>query len=234
MKKISEMTEQEIRLLTETEIELMIKYAMAEAGVKFVNKPLAPKLIDIPGPGKIVYQCDLFGNNLSFEKIEELRVVTDLLNKLVSRCVVDYEWNAGSNGSSYSYFIKKSDTNSNELNISSRKVYSSEVYESLKETILMNKKEQEAYEKLNKEYLFSIKESKSIRDEILSKYNEIIDKYAKLDQMCWRMRNDYMPLSEGSETIAINFLTKAYSLTHEEIQYVLDNYTDRQLEIPGV
>ena len=47
MKKINEMTEQEILALSEVDVQNMIKFRMMEEGIKIVDKPKEPELFEI-------------------------------------------------------------------------------------------------------------------------------------------------------------------------------------------
>jgi len=224
MKKISEMTEQEIRNLSEADIEKMIKLAKAEAGIKLLEKPVEPKLINIPSPTALVYKCDLFGNNLVFSSMAELQAIVDLVSKSVTKTAIDYDWNINVDGGAYAYYINKNAKFANQLNVSSQKVYPALVYESLKDTITANKAEKSAYDKVYKEYKETLELSKEIESEIRGVYSQVVSKYRHLNNLCTKMLNDYLPLAEENEVIAIGFLKKAYSLSEEEVQYVLDNY----------
>ena len=53
---------------------------------------------------------------------------------------------------------------------------------------------------------------------------EVKEKFWKLESYCRKFKYDYLPLSNGDETIAINFMDKAYSLTDEQKEYILINY----------
>ncbi len=89
-----------------------------------------------------------------------------------------------------------------------------------------NKKQKEQYEKELKEYEAATSDAKWIEDEINNKVLEVRDKYWKLESFCRKFKFDYMPLSDENETVAMNFMDKAYSLTEEQKEYVMANYKD--------
>ena len=49
----------------------------------------------------------------------------------------------------------------------------------------------------------------------------------RLNDLTRRFAIDYFPLSDNNEDMAIKFMTKAYSLTEEEEEYVLSNYKEQ-------
>lgn len=62
MKKIGEMTEQEILALSEQDIQNMIKFRMMEEGIKIIDKPKKPELFEIEPADKKVYIIPILSN----------------------------------------------------------------------------------------------------------------------------------------------------------------------------
>ena len=102
MKTINELSEVEILALTSEEIEGMIKYKMAEEGVKLLKKPEEPDYHKIPDPDKTVFVCPLFGDSLVFENMDEANSVIDVLRGCMSKNRIANDWQVNSN----LYFIK--------------------------------------------------------------------------------------------------------------------------------
>lgn len=90
----------------------------------------------------------------------------------------------------------------------------------------MNAKLKKDYEVKLKEYTSSVNESKDINEEIRGEWKRVLDKYRALDDLCFKMKYDYMPLANNDETIALNFLIKAYPMDSDEIVYVQEHYSD--------
>ena len=62
--------------------------------------------------------------------------------------------------------------------------------------------------------------------EIQEKVNEVKEKDAKLKRLTSKFAFDYFPLSGDNESVAIKFMSKAYSLTDEEQKYILEHYKE--------
>lgn len=224
MKKIQELTEQEVLALTSNDIENMINVQKAELGIKLLSMPNSPNYHTIPEQDKKVFSCELFGNELCFEAIGDLNVVIDAISKAKVKGRVDYDYNKTSSGFMYLNTVLKNPYQSTWDSIKSMKVYSMELYNSIVEKIQDNKKMKTSYEQLMKEYKDSLDESKEIENEIRLYYYEICAKYERLGDFCRMMKFDYMPLANQDQEVALRFLTKAYSLDENQKTYVLENY----------
>jgi hypothetical protein len=225
MKKISELSEKEILDLTTEDVELMIKLKKAEEGIKLLPKPKEPTYFDIKAPDVVVYSCTLFGDNLVFEDIEEFNKVLNVIKNTASKYRLEYNWNKL--GSDFKYATKelKQPYNGEWHTTTSNQVYSVELYNEIVDLAAQNKKLKEQYEKELKEYESAINDAKWIEDEINEKVLEVKEKFWKLESYCRKFKYDYLPLSNENETVAMNFMDKAYSLTDEQKDYVLANYS---------
>jgi len=222
--KIDELTDKEILALSEEDIVLMIKLAKAEAGIKLVAMPTEPWYIKIPAPNEVVYMCGLFGESLCFNNVSDAEDIIDFIGKKSVRAI-DHNYNDG--GNLYRAQEISSKLYGKEWNvIESKKVYSKELYSEITDAIKVNRDLKSDYEKELKIYKASIEESREIVTKIRSKVSDVLAEHYRLQDLCKKMKNDYMPLAGGTETIAMNFLTKAYSLTSEDIEYVLSNYEE--------
>jgi len=226
MKTLKEMTEQEVLSLTDEEVALRIKLKKAEEGIKLVPRPTKPSYFEIAEADKTVYTCELFGDDVCFESIEELNKLIELLVNSETKCSVTYDYNKA--GSEYSYITSKMKTKGYSYKewtaTSSKRVYSLEMYNKLVDMIAQNKKMKEQYEKELKEYENAINDAKWIEDEINDIVRAVRDKYWKLEEYCRKFKIDYLPLSDNSEEVAMKFMDKAYSLTTEQQAYILGNY----------
>ncbi len=89
MKRINELTEQEILNLTTKDVELMIKLKKAEEGVKLFPKPKEPSYFEIKPPDMVLYSCVLFGDALVFENIEEANTVINAIKVASSKYKIE-------------------------------------------------------------------------------------------------------------------------------------------------
>ena len=65
MKKITELTEQEIYELTDTQINVMVNLAKAENGVKFTAQPRQPDYLTENEKDCTVYGCEIFEEEIA-------------------------------------------------------------------------------------------------------------------------------------------------------------------------
>jgi hypothetical protein len=227
MKKITELTEQEILKLTDDQVKTMIKLKKAEEGIKFLAYPKAPELFNVKLPDTDIFTCVLFGDSLAFTDFDELKGLIGYLENCKSKHSIDHNYNLSNSGNK-KYICRKLKTSgySNDpwMKIESQKVYSHKDYEDVKDQLAQNKKLTENYEKELKAWAAANDESKWISTEIWDKVNEVRTKYYELQQHCYRFANDYIPLADNKESVAMKFMDKAYSLSDEQKEYILANY----------
>ena len=60
--------------------------------------------------------------------------------------------------------------------------------------------------------------------EVRSRVTEVREKYERLERLTHSFANDYYPLSDNNEEMAIKFISKAFALTDKEEKYILENY----------
>jgi len=228
MNKITELSEQEIYALTTDQVELMIKLRKAEEGIKLVEKPKAPDYFTIAEPDKLVYSCDLFGDELVFESIEELNSVILAIKNSETKKKANYDWNKADNTKKFIQTELKSGYSSQWHTTTSQRVYSPELYNQMIDMISQNKKLKEQYEKEQKTYETAINDAKWIENEINDKVSEVRSKFWKLEEYCRKFKFDYLPLADQNHDVAMKFMDKAYSLTDEQKEYILTNYQTQQ------
>lgn len=62
--------------------------------------------------------------------------------------------------------------------------------------------------------------------EIRSRVTEVREKYERLGRLTHSFANDYYPLSDNNEEMAMKFMSKAFTLTDDEEKYILEHYKD--------
>lgn len=224
MKKINEMTEQEILAMTEEDVQKLIKLHLMEQGIKLLEKPKKPELFEIEPADIECYTIPLL-DGFAFTNREEAEKVQEALRNATSLRKVEYDWNKF-NGE-YKYLEKKkrySYKGESDFAIQSMFVYSPELYNKIVDFVVQNKAMVEQVEKDQQEYDENLKNSADAISEIRQRVSDIRNKYARLDDLSRRFAVDYYPLSDNNEEMAIKFLEKAYSLTEEEKEYILNKY----------
>jgi len=228
MKKLEELTELEIKDLSYDDIELLIKLRKAEEGVKFITRPIEPDLPTVEDPDMIVYSCKILGDNIVFGDMKDVTEAVTLLQKITKKYKLDYNYSkTGSDKKFASTNLDKGICSGETLyDIKSQRVYSVDLYNKVADIISDNDKLNKQYEKELKEYNSSVDDAKWIATEIKDKVYEVQKKYQQLADYCYYFKRDYLPLAGDDETIAMNFIIKAYGLNIEQQEYILANYKE--------
>lgn len=226
MKKINEMTEQEILALSETDIQNMIKFRMMEEGIKVIDKPKKPELFEIEPADQKVYVIPVL-DGYAFTDFAEAQKVADALREAKSFRKVDYDWNKL--GSNFKYLEKKDRytyNNKGDFSISEISVYSSKLYANIVDFAAQNKAMEKQVEKDMAEYDNAYAAASDITLEIRNRISEVREKYERLERLMHSFANDYYPLSGNNEQMAMKFMSKAFTLTDDEEKYILEHYKD--------
>lgn len=224
MKKINEMTEQEILALSEQDIQNMIKFRMMEEGIKVIDKPKKPELFEIEPADQKVYVVPIL-DGYAFTDFADAQKVADALREAKSFRKVDYDWNKL--GSNFKYLEKKDRytyNNEGDFSISEISVYSSKLYANIVDFAAQNKAMEKQVEKDMAEYDKAYADASDITLEIRSRISEVREKHERLERLMCSFVNDYYPLSNNNEEMAMKFMSKAYMLTDKEEKYILENY----------
>lgn len=224
MKKINEMTEQEILALSEQDIQNMIKFRMMEEGIKIIDKPKKPELFEIEPADKKVYTIPiLYG--YAFTDFAEAQKVSEALQNAKSFSKVVSDWSKL--GSDYQYLEKKDRYTyqyPNDFGVNEVYVYSNELYANIVDYATQNKVMTKQVEADMKAYDDAYAAASEITLEIRDRVSEVREKAARLERLTQKFADDYYPLSDNNEGMAIKFMEKAYSLTEDEKKYILENY----------
>lgn len=226
MKNINEMTEQEILALSENDIQNMIKFRMMEEGIKIVDKPKKPELYEIEPADQKVYTIPIL-DGYAFMDLAEAQKVSEALKNAKSFRKVDYDWNKL--GSQYKYLEKKERytySNSDDFGITETSVYSNELYANIVDFAAQNKAMMQQVEKDEKAYNDAYAAASDITLEIRNKITEVREKAERVKRLTLKFANDYYPLSDNNEDVAMKFMSKAFSLNEDEQKHILANYKE--------
>lgn len=218
------MTEQEILALSEQDIQNMIKIRMMEEGIKIIDKPKKPELFEIEPADKKVYVIPILGG-YAFTDFAEAQKVAEALQTAKSFRKVEYDWNKL--GSDYEYLEKKDKYQygyPNDFGVNEKYVYSNELYANIADFAAQNKAMIKQVEKDERAYNESYTAASEITLEIRDRISEVREKAARLERLTQKFATDYYPLSDNNEEMAIKFMEKAFSLTEDEKNYILENY----------
>ncbi len=224
MKKINEMTEQEILALSEQDVQNMIKFRMMEEGIKILDKPKTPELFEIEPADQKIYVIPIL-DGYAFIDFAEAQKVAEALQKAKSFRKVTCDWNKL--GSNFKYLEKEDRYTFNDagdFGVSEIRVYSNELYANIVDFAVRNKAMIGQVEKDEKAYNEAYAAASDITIEIRRRVTDVREKVARLELLTQKFTDDYYPLSDNNEKMAIKFMSKAYSLSEDEEKYILENY----------
>lgn len=218
MKYITEMTEQEVLVLTDEQLNKMFKLKLAMEGIPLVEKPAEPEYEEIPQPDVTVHTINPTG--IMFLEMSDAESVCKVLSDYYSKMkqsTYDFDYNykylEPYRGSSYKWEQKES------FSISVEQVYSKELTLRIKDRVEGNKLLKEDFEKKEKAYGAMLDSSMWIKDEIWGKWREVTTKYAEFDSMLLKYRS-YLELADNDVSTAWKFFRKAHTVTPEGEEYI--------------
>lgn len=224
MKKIEEMSEQEILALTDEDITMMAKQALMEENVKLVNIPAKPTLQPIP-KGDVLFYSIVMPSNFVFTDLNEAIAVADVLRKCQSIHDKSRDWSL--NGR----YFKVTPVFDNQDYLNTYEVeadwgYSKELYSSISSIIESNERVSSKFNKDFEAYNDFKLCMNGKKEEIYETYFKVKNKYGNLKVKCDIFKNSYLPTAENDKEKAMKFMTLAYGLTEEDQAYVLEHYND--------
>lgn len=232
MKDFLKLTNEEVYNLTPADVSLYKKLALAQAGVKFPVEPKKPETEKVE-PDVMVYTIDGISDKwggLCFESIEDARDFALLLKKAKGIC---YQRNDGSYDYSTKYLQKglPLDWHGKEpsMNISSETIFSKEKFESAKNRIKEYNKAMESYNKELEKYKKSLAEANEVTNFIDEKVEAVVEDFNRKIRLTRLFVYDYLPVAENNESIAMNFLEKAYTVSEDDKKYILDHKDDKTI-----
>lgn len=220
-KSFNKLNELELASLSNKEIEYYKNLMLAEKGIKIPIKPIK-KTYDIEKPDILVYEVSIPAY-IAFANIEDAKNLINFIKTLKSRGTCDYDSGCGYENK---YFKKGINLDYNgeegEIYIKSRKAYSSEKYEQLKESLVKKNKEEEKYQDELVAYNTLLDKAKVVCSVINTAVENAKENIQKKITLCDIFYSKYYPLTEDIET-AINYFKLAYNITDEQEEYIKHN-----------
>lgn len=217
MKKITEMTHEEIIGLSKKDLEDLTFYEMALEGIKLPVEPKEPEYPHIEAPSVPMWTCDAF----SFH-VDDFDVLNELVKFLIERkkhlFTIDTDWQ-----SDMSYIQGQIPTSgwSNKINPSTSNFYTKDEYNDLHEKMKIKKELAKRY----KEELDEYNAEKEAVDEVYSRINAEYLHHCHLEAKMARYKGilrRYLKVSSGDKEIAWKFFLEAYDTDFVELQDGLD------------
>lgn len=220
-KSFDKLNELELASLSNKEIEYYKNLMLAEKGIKIPIKPIK-KTYDIEKPDIFVYEVSIPGY-IAFANIEDAKNLINFIKTLKSRGTCDYNSNTGYDNR---YFRKGINLDYNgeegEIYIKSRKAYSFEKYEQLKESLVKKNKEEEKYQDEQLAYKTLLDKAKAVWAAVDIAVQNAKESIQKKITLCDIFYSKYYPLTEDIDT-AMNYFKLAYNITDEQEEYIKHN-----------
>jgi hypothetical protein len=214
MKMINEMSEQEILKLEDEKAEKMIKYKMAEEGIKLFKKPIEPEYEEEKKKDLTYWRVE--NVEYLFVNKEDSETISKNLADLEDRMII-IRW-----GEQPKRLVADRDYSGNKrehFGVSSETFYSSEVYEEAQTVEKRNNNAKSIYDKQLEEYEKSFEASQYIRDEVWNRIFEVRNKYSEFERLN-NLYTEYLVLSDNNTEIAWKFLKKSEIVTSEAEEYI--------------
>ena len=224
MKDFDKLTNEEILLLTDEQIAIYKKLKWAENGIKFPVKPNEPECVEEDKPDLTAYYISELGDNVLFLSLEEAKNVLAALVEAKTLGHPDYNSNVGYGIMFFEPGTKRDYRGHQDIRIESRQVYSKELFNQMATNLQTNKKLRDQYQKDLKEYNEVLTKATELTAEMDEKILNVRADFDRKQRLARKFKEDYLPIADNNEEIAMNFLSKAYSLSDEDKEYILNEY----------
>lgn len=218
MKKIDELTTEELANLTDSEIEWYKTRICAKRGIKIVNKPVQPTA------GHIDYDKQAYRipgiEYIVFEDVKDAKAVANAI--LNSRSLAHTSYCNGNN------IIEKGPSKNYNGHAYS---FTPEIIEGYSNKDLankeadLNKQHSDALSKYytdQKEYTAYVDLRNEAAKDFVVKQKAAKEKYIHQECLVDTYINTYLPLAENNEKVAMNFLKQAYDVTEEDEKVIME------------
>lgn len=203
MKIFQQLNDRELVELTQDQIDQYVKLKKAETGIKIINEPETPVYQDVPERDLELFEV----NGYNFKDRAAAEEIASVINKHISSALkVDYDYYRG--GSDYKYASAYSGSLET---VNVLRVYSSPVYQSIKDILASNKKIKEAWEKVHGEYEDENTKASEIVEGVYEAIRQARERLEKFRTYKIHIV-EYLQLANGDRDIAWNFFDKAYAI----------------------
>lgn len=221
MKNWKDLTDEELANLTDDEISKYDKIICAEEGIPFLEEPEKP-VINYAKENLTVYTIK-YSDNMAFTDMAEATQVMEAINKCASVGTVKYNYGCR-------YFekgFKAYDDTEALASIQSGMMYDEAVAQSNYDLKENRRNELNHYEDMKRLYEDSIQRRLLATNEFYNRLNTAQSAVSYRKKLVRLYVDEYLPLAEGNETMAMNFLKKAYTVSEEDEQYINQHKNER-------
>ena len=217
MKKYNELTTEEMANLTDEQIEQYEKLICAQEGIKMLDSPVEPTSNVDETKNLEIFKVNGFGGYLYFGSMDEANTVMNLLKSLstigTTRYLADRK---------YFELGPEKDYNNRpvDISISSEMVYTRERAVAIEDSLKDYREAKKKYDKDSREYDEANEAKEAAVKEFRSLYEEACHIMHYRNTLTRIFYRDYLPIAEGNEQIAMDFLKKAYTVNEGDEAYV--------------
>lgn len=211
-----ELTTEELANLTDEEISKYDKLICALEGIPFMSAPEKPELTNFKEDLSI-YKIEGI-DNIAFTDVEEVKAVIEVLNKCKSLGITKYNYGCKYFKQGFVYY----DDKPRNITFQSEMIFSEQVAKE-------NYEKQKKNDKLENDYKIKLatfndieeKRLKAVKDfyNSVNTAKDIVANRMKLVNIFYK---DYLPLTDGDKTIAMNFLKKVYTVSEEDKKFIME------------
>jgi len=205
MKRYTDLTHEELIVLKDEDIERLIDIEIAHDGIMPVGCPVVPSL---ESEGIIKSEIAYEVGGIMLKNEEDALIVSRMEQSNTA-----YDYQAG--GYNYQWLDPIT-----ERTITKKNFYRQSDVVRIKEILQRNKSKREEYEKLKNEYDEFLTVTGKIRDAVYSFWREALNLQQEIDE-AKAVLEKYRGLSDGDETVAINFFKNTYKTREDIIEKVL-------------
>lgn len=224
MKNFNDLTQEELQVLTDSDVEMYIRLELVEKGIPLqdvVTKKLTERL---PDKDVTVFCISGIGRYMVFEDINEATKVADLLKNCKIKTI-----DTSNNHENLTPFRRidwLGDSSGSMFDLFSRNVYSEELYNQLK-TIIKNNQEAEKFNKnLSEQNEENSNARSTIENEIYQKVETAKSIYRSNLRQLDIFQKEYLPLANNDFELAISFFIKAYGNNSET--FIRNNHKSKK------
>lgn len=214
MKNFNDLTQEELQVLTDSDVEMYIRLELVEKGIPLTDVTQKKTTEVIPDKDKQVVCVSALGRYLVFEDIGEAEQVSNLLRKCKIQTI-----DTSNNHERLVPFRRMDwigDNTSHLFDLYTRTVYSEEKYNEIK-TLIKNNQDAE---KFNKELSEQNEENSNARCEVSNLVYAKVEEARSIYRTNLRhleiFENEYLPLANNDFETAMGFFIKAYGHNSEQ------------------
>lgn len=214
MKNWKDLTDEELANLTDDEVSKYDKIICAEEGIPFLEEPEKP-VINYTKENLTVYTIK-YADSMAFTDMAEATQVMEAINKCTSVGTVKYNYGCRY----YEKGFKSYDATEALASMQSGMMYDEATAKSNYDLKESHRKELNHYEDMKNLYDSSIQRRLQATNDFYTRLNAAQSAMSYRKKLVRLYVEEYLPLAEDNETMAMNFLKKAYTVSEEDEKYI--------------